>query len=120
MSHAVFRDDAPGLPIADGSIVNDRVERAQPIDLLSHAASLCDAREIADHYGLRAWHSGQSFLAPPLVACMQNYLVPPLNDKLSCHSSKPIGRTRNEHSRHDFVPLFSKGCSQGPSRCKRP
>ena len=43
MRQAIFGRDAPGLPIADGRIVNDSVEEAEPIHLLGHAASLRDA-----------------------------------------------------------------------------
>jgi hypothetical protein len=66
--YTCFGRDAPGLPIADGRIVNDPVEGAEPIHLLGHAASLGDAREITDDHGLRTRHGGERFLAPPLVA----------------------------------------------------
>jgi hypothetical protein len=101
MSQSVFCNDAPGLPIADCGIVDNGVERTQPIHLLGHAASLRDAREITDHNGLRARNSGPRFLSPPLIPSMQNYVVPPLNHKLSRHFSQPIRRTGNEYSRHD-------------------
>jgi len=101
-----------GSRIADCGIVNDAVEGAEPIHLLGHAASLRDDREITDDHGLRARNSGQRFLASPLIASMQNYLVSPLNDELSRDSPQPIGRTGNEHPRHGFSPSSVKDAAK--------
>jgi hypothetical protein len=91
MSKAVFRNEAPGLSIANRGIVNDGIKITQPIYLLGHAASLRDARQIANHHGLCARNSGQRFLAPLFIASVQNYLMSSLNDKLGRHPSQPSG-----------------------------
>jgi len=106
MRQAIFGRDAPGLPIADGRIVNDPVEGAEPVHLIGHAPSLGDDREITDDHGLRTRHGGERLLASPLVARVQNYPLSLLDEELSGHSAEPIGRTCNEHPRHDFSPLF--------------
>jgi hypothetical protein len=43
---------------------------------------------------------------------MQNYPVPLLNKELSGHSAEPVGRTCNEHPRHDLSPFFSKDAAK--------
>jgi len=55
---------------------------------------------------------GERFLAPPLVARVQNYLVSPLNEKLSGRSAEPVGKTCNEYPRHDFSSLSSKDAAK--------
>jgi hypothetical protein len=76
MRKAVFGRKAPGLPISDTRIVNYRIEPAEPIDLIGHAAGLGNAPQIADDNGLRSGYGGQRFLPAPLVAGVQDHAMP--------------------------------------------
>ena len=67
---------------------------------------------ITDDRGLRTRHGGVRLLAPLLVARVQNQPVSLLNEELRGPSAEPVGRTCNEHPRHDFSTLFSKDAAK--------
>ena len=56
MRQPIFGGDAPRLPIANGRIVNYPVEGAESVDLIRHAASLGDTRQITYDNSLRSRH----------------------------------------------------------------
>src|SRR5262249_43142809 len=104
MRQPVFGRDAPGFLIPHGRIVNYPIEGAEPIDLIGHAPSLGDTRQIADDNRLRSGDGGQRFLSPPPVAGVQNDLVALPDEELGGHSTEPIRRTCDEHTRHNSPP----------------
>jgi len=48
MRETVFSRNAPWFPISDAGVVTYSVKGAEPVDLIGHAPSLTDARQIAD------------------------------------------------------------------------
>ena len=67
--------DTPWFAVTDTCIVNDGIEDAQCIDLLSHIAAACDGTEIAGHSIVGTGHCGECLFCPLDAAGVQNHLV---------------------------------------------
>ena len=100
MREAVFGLNSLSFPISDGCVVYYRVELAKLVDLIGDAVHLRNARQIPDDDCFRSRCGGQSLLAPPLVASMQDYAVSLLDEELSGHTAEAVGRTCNEYPGH--------------------
>jgi hypothetical protein len=69
-------------------------------------AGLSNTREIANDDCIRSGNSGQRFPSSLLLARVQNYFMPLLNEELGSHSAKPVGRTGDEYAYNYFLPLY--------------
>jgi hypothetical protein len=88
--------------------VDDGIEGTKRIDLFGHVAGLSNTREIANDDCIRSGNSGQRFPSSLLVASVQNYFMPLLNEELGSHSAKPVGRTGDEYACHYFFASLLK------------
>jgi len=67
--------DTPWFAVTDTCIVNNGIEDAQSIDLLSHFTAACDVTEIAGHGIVGTGHCGECLFCPLDVAGVQYHLV---------------------------------------------
>src|ERR1700761_7625730 len=107
MRETIFRLDSLRLLVADGSIVDDGVERAERIDLLCDLSSLGNRAEIADNDCLRLWGVPLCLVCAGLASGVQDDAVTLLNQQLRCHPAKAISRSGNEYACHSLCSFLS-------------
>jgi hypothetical protein len=91
MRKAVFRDDAPGLSITDAHVVNHSIKAPHLIQLLGHPVQILQARGIANNDVSSRRKGSHRIACSPLIAGMQNDLVPLFSEHASGHQSKTRG-----------------------------
>src|ERR1700679_1758134 len=76
--------------VADGSIVDDGVERAERIDLLCDLSSLNNFAEVADYDCLRLRDVLLCLVGAGVASCVQDDPVTLLNQQLRRHPAEAI------------------------------
>jgi hypothetical protein len=104
MREPVFGLNSARFPVTNARIMNYGIQCAELIDLFGDLPSLCDARQVThcDRVGTR--HRSQGILCSRLVAGVQNHLMPLVDEKLGCHFSESICRSRDKNTRHIQSP----------------
>src|SRR5258705_1238241 len=106
MRETIFRLDSLRLLVADGSIVDDGVERAERIDLLCDLSSLGNCAEIADNDCLRLRDVPLCLVGAGLASGVQDDPVTLLNQQLRCHPAEAISRSGDEYACHSLAPSY--------------
>src|SRR3984957_1792275 len=104
MRETIFRLDSLRLLVADGSIVDDGVERAQRIDLLCDLSSLGNCAEIPDNDCLRLRDVPLCLVGAGLASGVQDDPVTLLNQQIRCHPAEAISRSGDEYACHSLAP----------------
>src|SRR6201996_8819196 len=100
MGQAINRLDTLRLLIADGRIVDHRIERAKRIDPRSDASGLSDAAEVSHDHRLRLRDGPLGLLGANLAASWQAYPMPLLEEQLGSHSSEAVRRSGDKYPSH--------------------
>src|ERR1700723_20480 len=112
MRETIFGLDSLRLLVADGSIVDDGVERAERIDLLCDLSSLSNCAEVADYDCLRLRYVPLGLLCAGLASGVQDNPVTLLNQQLRCHPAEAVSRSGDEYACHSLAPSYLEiiGC----------
>jgi hypothetical protein len=106
MRETIFRLDSLRLLVADGSIVDDGVERAERIDLVCNLSSLGNCAEIADNDCLRLGDISFGLVAAGLAPGVHDNPVTLLNEQFRSHPAEPISRASDEYACHRLAPPY--------------
>ena len=85
------RGSALAFPKADGGIVNDRIETAEPVDLRRHIPGARDRLQITDHDRFSLRQRAPGVVRACSVARVKYDLVALFGKKLPGHQAKPGG-----------------------------
>jgi hypothetical protein len=94
---AVIGADAPGLPVTDPGVVNDRVVRAARVGLLGDLPCAGDARQVTDDDGGGGRQGRTCVLGSGRIAGMQRDQVAVLGQQPGRHQPQALSGTGDEH-----------------------
>ena len=88
------------LAVTDARVVDDRVERAGGVDPAGQLARARDRGEVARERRSRARNAAHRRPCPRRVASVQDHLVTRLDELPGRLATQTVGRTRDQHPRH--------------------